>query len=125
MALRLIVVDDNRDAADSVAVLLERAGYDVRVAYGGKQAIELARSFHPDVLIVDIVMPILDGFQVAKQLRAMPQFEHAHFVALSGHGEQTHLDEASNVQFDEYLLKPPKMNVVLTILSEVSAHLGK
>jgi hypothetical protein len=70
-------------------------------------------------------MPILDGFEVAKQLRAMPEFEHSHFVALSGYSEPTHLDEASKVQFDEYLLKPLKMGLLLAILSEVSKHTGK
>jgi CheY-like chemotaxis protein len=125
MALRLLIVDDNRDSADSLALLLQFEGHETRVAYDGKQAIEAALSFCPDVLIVDLMMPILDGFQVANQLRAMPEFEHAHFVALSGYGEQTDLDEASTAQFDDYLHKPTNMGLLLAILSEVSKQIGK
>jgi CheY-like chemotaxis protein len=125
MALRLLIVDDNRDNADSLDSLLRREGFDVRVAYEGQQAINAALSFHPDVLIVDLAMPIMDGFQVVKQLRAMPEFEHSIFIALSAYSDQPHLDEASKVEFDEYLFKPPKMGPLLAILSEVTERVGK
>jgi CheY-like chemotaxis protein len=125
MALRLLIVDDNRDSADTFAVLLQHQGFDVRVAYEGQQAIEAARSFQPDVFIVDLVMPVLDGFQLAKRLRAMPEFEHSVFVALSGYSDQPHFDEASKAQFDEYLVKPPEMSLLLAILSEVTERVGK
>jgi two-component system, chemotaxis family, CheB/CheR fusion protein len=125
MALRLLIVDDNRDMADGLALLLQREGFEVQVAYDGQRAIETALPFHPDVLIVDVVMPILNGFQVAKQLRAMPECEHSTFVALSGYSDQTRLDEASKVQFDEYLVKPLNMSLLLAILFEVSQRSGK
>jgi CheY-like chemotaxis protein len=125
MALRLLIVDDNRDSADSLALLLERQGFDVCVAYEGQQAIESALSFRPDVLIVDLIMPMLDGFQVAKKLRGMPEFQDSTFVALSGCSDQPHFDEASKAQFDEYLVKPPKINLLLAILSEVAERVGK
>jgi DNA-binding response OmpR family regulator len=125
MALRLLIADDNRDIADSLALLLERQGFEVRVAYDGQQAIDAARLVRPDVFIVDLVMPTLDGFQVAKQLRAMPEFERAVFVALSGLSDQAHFDEASKAQFDEYLVKPPNISLLLAILSEVAEQNGK
>jgi CheY-like chemotaxis protein len=124
MALRLLIVDDNRDSADSLALLLEHQGFEVRVAYDGELAIEAALSFHPDVLIVDLVMPVLDGFQVAKKLRAIPEFREATFVALSGYSDQSHFDEASQAQFDEYVVKPPDVKLVMAILSEVSERVG-
>jgi DNA-binding response OmpR family regulator len=125
MTLRLLIVDDNRDSADSLAMVLQHQGFDVRVAYEGQQAVEVARSFYPEVLIVDLVMPILDGFQLAKQLRHMPEFEKSVFVALSGYSDQSHLDEASKAQFDEYLFKPPKIDLLLAILSEVTQRVEK
>jgi CheY-like chemotaxis protein len=125
MPLRLLIVDDNRDSADSLAMLLGAQGFAVCVAYDGQQAIDNARSFHPDVFIVDLVMPGLDGFQVAKQLRATPDFATAVFVALSGWSDQPHFDEASKAEFDEYVVKPPKLSLLLSILSEVSERAGK
>ncbi len=69
-------------------------------------------------------MPVLDGFQVARRLRAIPEFEHAMFVALSGYSDQSHFDEASQAQFDEYLVKPPDLRLLLAILSEASPQPG-
>jgi CheY-like chemotaxis protein len=125
MALRLLVVDDNRDGADTLAMLLQSRGFEVRVAYNGEQAIETALSFCPDVLIVDLLMPAPDGFEVARRLRAMPQCAHATFVALSGCSDQPHFDEASKAQFDEYVVKPPEMSLLLAILAEVSPQPGR
>ena len=125
MTLRLLIVDDNRDSADTLGLLLKHEGFDVQVAYDGQQAMDLALSFRPEVLIVDLVMPVLDGFQLARQLRAMPEFENSVFVALSGYSDQTHLDEASKAQFDEYVFKPPKLSLLLAILSEASQRVEK
>jgi CheY-like chemotaxis protein len=121
MALRLLIADDNRDIVEGLSLLLKHEGFEVQVAYDGQQAIQTALAFCPDVLILDLGMPILDGFQVAKQLRAMPEFQHATFVALTGYSEQEDLDDASKAQFDEYVIKPPNMNLLLTILSDVSS----
>lgn len=125
MALRLLIVDDNQDVANTLAVLLRHSGFDVRVAYGGQQAMEAVESFHPDVFIIDLAMPILDGFQVAKRLRAIPEFGRSLFVALSGHSDQSYLDEASKSQFDEYLLKPAKIDLLMAILAEAPQRIGK
>ncbi|HTU26320.1 MAG TPA: response regulator [Pirellulales bacterium] len=125
MPLQLLIVDDNRESADTLAFLLRRHNFTVDVAYDGKQAIEAAVSCRPDVFIVDLVMPHLDGFELAKRLRAMPEFAHSVFVALSGLSEQSHLDAASKAQFDEYLFKPPKIDLLLGILSEASDRAGK
>ncbi len=120
MTLRLLVVDDHRDVVDGLKLLLEHAGFEVKPAYSGQQAIEAAQSFHPDVFILDLGMPGMDGFQVATQLRATPEFANKVFVALSGYAEQDRLDEAAQARFDEYLVKPPSMETLLAILAEVS-----
>lgn len=123
MALRVLVADDNRDLADSLAMLLRRDGFAVQVTYGGQEAIDAAMSFHPDVLILDMVMPGIDGIQVANQLRPLPEFASKLFIALSGYSEQKILDRASTARFDEYLVKPFKREVLMDILAEhVSQH---
>jgi CheY-like chemotaxis protein len=124
MALRLLIADDCRDVVEALSLLLQHEGFEVQVAYDGQQAIKAALAFHPDVFVLDLGMPGLDGFQVAKQLRAMPELEHSTFVALTGHSEQADLDDASKAQFDEYVLKPPNMSLLLAILSEASQHAG-
>ena len=125
MSLRVLVVDDNQDLADSLSLLLRREGFEVNVVYSGQDGIDAALLFKPDVLIVDIVMPDINGLQVANHLRAMPEFANKVFVALSGYSEQKHLDEASRAKFDEYLVKPFKRDTLMTILFEASGNLGK
>ena len=72
MALRLLIVDDHSDSADTLALLLRHHGFDVQVAYEGQKAIEVARSFRPDVFIVDLAMPVLDGFRLAEPCERCP-----------------------------------------------------
>jgi CheY-like chemotaxis protein len=123
MNMRLLVADDNADAANSLAAILRVQGFEVEVAHGGEQAIARAVAANPDVLILDLNMPSIDGFQVAKSLRANPRFERKHFVALSGHSDQGHMDGATKAHFDDYLVKPCQLDVLLKILSEVSSNL--
>jgi len=123
--LRVLVADDNRDLADSLCLLLRREGFEVRATYNGNDAIEVALQFHPDVLIVDIVMPDVDGFQVANRLRGLPEFAGKVFVALSGYSEQKILDQASRAQFDEYLVKPFKRDTLMSILAEAAGQANR
>ncbi len=122
--VRLLIADDNRDEADVLSLALRREGFEVQVAHDGEQAITMALQFKPDVLFLDIAMPILDGFQVAQRLRAMPDFTNKVFVALTGFSDQEHLDQASSAEFDEYLVKPFKLDRLMTILAEASGCIG-
>ena len=124
MTLRVLVADDNKDLADSLAMLLRGKAFRCRSAYGGQQAIEAAMSFQPDVLILDMVMPLTDGIQVANQLRPMPQFASKLFIALSGYSEQKLLDRASMARFDEFLIKPFKRDMLMDILVDHASQLG-
>jgi CheY-like chemotaxis protein len=118
MSIRLLIADDDRDAADTLAILLQEKGFEVTVAYNGEQAIETALAVNPDFLILDLAMPNLDGYQVADRLRAVPSFAGKRFVALTGYSDQRHLDEASRVRFDEYFVKPCKLDLLLKVLTE-------
>ncbi len=118
--LRLLLVDDEPRIADKQAILLERAGFEVQVAYDGPHAVAAASAFDPDVFILDLGMPDVDGFKLAGQLRSAMNCERKVFIALSGYSDQKHLDQASNSGFDEYLVKPCNLGVLVEILSDVS-----
>lgn len=103
---RVLVADDNRDAAESLALLLELAGYEVRVASSGQAAVTLARAFRPEIAIIDIGMSDMDGYEVAQSLRREPWSVGLVLIALTGWGQDTDRDRARAAGFDHYLTKP-------------------
>lgn len=103
---RVLVVDDNRDAADSLATLLALAGHETRAAYDGAAALSVARDFHPEMAILDIDMPGLDGYAVAEELRREPWATGLWIVALTGLGDQKNARRAQTAGFDEHMIKP-------------------
>ena len=86
-SLRVLVVDDNVDAADSAAMLLRRSGHDVRVAYSSEAALEAAVSFRPHVILLDIGSPEMDGYEVARRLREHRELKDVRLVAVTGYGQ--------------------------------------
>ncbi len=121
-ALRVMVVDDNVDAAQMLAALLEVQGHAVSVEYDGCGALARARSEHPDVLLLDIGLPDIDGYELARRLRAQPENARAMLVALTGYGQQQDREEAKQAGFDRYLVKPADMNEVNRVLAEAGAR---
>jgi CheY-like chemotaxis protein len=119
---KILVADDDRDATDMLARLLRWQKFEVLIAYDGKTAINLARQHLPEALILDLKMPGLNGYHIAEQLRAEPEFQNALFIALSGFADQQHLDEAGRVKFDEYLIKPCKLRRLLDVLGQPAAE---
>jgi CheY-like chemotaxis protein len=103
---RVIVADDNRDAADALAMLLELSGHEVRVAHGGRAALSLAQTFRPDVAILDIGMPDLSGYDVAAQLRREPWGGAIVLIALTGWGRDDERQRATAAGFDQHMTKP-------------------
>ena len=103
--LRVLIIDDNRDAADSLSILVKVWGHDPGVAYDGAAGLATAAEDLPDVVLVDIGMPKLNGFQLAQQLRRQVRFADTLLVAITGWADQAHrwLWEAA---FDQYLIKP-------------------
>jgi len=122
MGLRLLIVDDNADAAESLGKLLGAHNYSTAVAHGGEAGIELASRFNPDVFILDLSMPGMDGYELARRLRAMPEFAQKHYLALTAHSDQWHMDGATSAKFDDYLVKPCKLPLLLKILAELGSH---
>lgn len=105
-ASRILVVDDNVDAADSLAILLRIQGHDVEVANGGVEAIEKAARFKPDIVFLDIGMPDVDGIETAHRLRAMPEGARSRLIALTGWGQAAERQRTHAAGFDDHLVKP-------------------
>ena len=103
---RVLVVDDNVDAAESVAMILRLSGYDVRCTYDGVSALDAAKSYHPDVVVLDIGLPGISGYEVARRLRLDPEFEETPLVAVTGYGQDVDRHRSRNAGIDYHLTKP-------------------
>jgi CheY-like chemotaxis protein len=114
--LRVLVVDDNADAAESLGVLLEMEGHAARIAHTGRDALAAAPGFAPDVVFLDIGLPDLSGYDVARQLRNMPAGEKALLVALTGWGTQEDRKRTRDAGFDRHLTKPAELTAVEELL---------
>jgi PAS domain S-box-containing protein len=120
-ALRVLVVDDNREAANSLGLLLKLVGHDVRVAYDGPAALEAARTFQPQVLLQDLQMPGMSGLQVARRLRKQPASGSLLFVALTGYGSDEDRRRCLEAGFDHHLVKPVNWDALQQLLASLAA----
>ena len=105
-SLRVLIVDDNRDGADTLGLLIEELGNQVHVTYGGTQALDVATVFRPDLMLVDLAMPDLDGCRLVKRFRQIPAFTQTRIVAITGHADEGHKTLAMKAGFDAVLFKP-------------------
>ncbi len=103
---RILVVDDSEDCRDSLATMLQLDGNDVRTAPDGASALEVAASFEPEIVLLDIRMPVMDGYEAARRLRAEPHGKDAILIALTGWGQQEHRERSRLAGFDAHLTKP-------------------
>lgn len=115
----VLVVDDNRDAADSLALFLRLAGHEVSVAYSGAQALEITPALHPDLLLLDIGMPGMTGYELAKALRRMPWSARATLVAVTGWGQEEDIRRARTAGFDHHMTKPIDPAAIQSLLHEI------
>jgi len=117
--LKLMVVDDNVDAADTLAMLLEAAGHDVAVEHGSRSALERARLAPPDVFLLDIGLPEIDGRELARRLRAQPETAGCVLIAVSGYGQEQDRRAAKEAGFSHHLVKPVDFDELAGLLAEV------
>jgi len=115
-ARRVLVVDDNLDAAEGLAMLLQLKGHQVATAYDGEGAIDAAREFDPQVVLLDIGLPRLDGFEVARRLREEFPNRSMLLVALTGYGQERDRLRAREAGFDHHLLKPVRLELLEQLL---------
>ena len=117
--LRVLIVDDNRDGADALGLLVEALGNQVHVTYGGTQALDVATAFRPDLMFVDLVMPGMDGCDLVKRLRQMPAFAHTRIVAITGLKEEEYKVLAMQAGCNTVLIKPVALTDIRTVLTSV------
>ena len=118
---RVLVVDDNQDAAEALAWILE-PHHEVQIAYDGRAAVEVAQSFIPDVVLLDIGLPVLNGYQVAEELRKSADTAHAVIIAITGYGQSSDRERALQSGFDFHLVKPAEPTQVLRMIDDALQH---
>ena len=117
-AMRLLLVDDNPDALQVLAILLRRQGHEVHMAHDGPSAVEEALSLKPNVMLLDIGLPGLSGYEVAEELRKSPELSACMLVAMTGYGQQEDVDRALQAGFDRHLLKPVRIDAINSLLAD-------
>jgi CheY-like chemotaxis protein len=120
--MRVLVVDDNRDAADSMRMLLEASGQEARCVYDGPSALEITESFHPEVILLDIGMPSMDGYQVVRELRARKLAPAPTIAALTGWGQDSDKKKTQEAGFDHHFTKPVAADELMAFLDQVAAR---
>jgi two-component system CheB/CheR fusion protein len=115
---KVLVVDDNVDAADSLAILLRMAGYAVHIAYDGPETLKMVRALRPDVILLDIGLPGMDGYEVARELKKMPEMERCILVAVTGYARDDDRRRAQEAGFHFHLTKPINHESLKALLAD-------
>jgi two-component system CheB/CheR fusion protein len=119
---RILVVDDNPDSAETLALLLQFGGHDVRTAHEGESALETAYAFRPQVIVLDIGLPKMDGYEVARRLRQDPEMKKLFLVALTGYGQDEDRQRSKDAGFDHHLVKPVDPAELQSVLTAIGPH---
>jgi DNA-binding response OmpR family regulator len=118
--LRILIVDDNQDSAESLASLLSIHGNDVCTAYEGLQALEVAEDYRPEVILLDLGLPGINGFEIAKQMRLSPVLAGTTIVAITGFGTENDRRLSRDAGFDYHLVKPVDFTMLQRLLAQRS-----
>lgn len=114
---RILIIDDNADAAMTTQMLLQLRGHTVQTAVDGPSGLNAAMIFKPEVIFLDIGLPGMDGYEVARRLRQLPETKSVLLIALSGYGQAEDLRKAKEAGFDRHLLKPADTNQLQSLIS--------
>jgi CheY-like chemotaxis protein len=117
--IRILVVDDNQDSADSLGMLMKLLGNDVRIVNDGLAAVAVANEFEPQVVLLDIGLPTLNGYEAARKFRKQPWGAKAVLVAVTGWGEAVDRQKSKKAGFDHHLVKPVEPDVLTTLLASL------
>ncbi len=118
---RILVVDDHRDAAESLGIVLRLVGYDVKTAHDGQQALVVAEVYRPHLVLLDIGLPGMSGYEVARRLRLEPGAGPTKLVALSGYAREQDRQRALAAGFDDYLVKPVDFDALYKLLAALDS----
>lgn len=116
---RILVVDDNADAAETTALLLTEAGHAVRIAHDGSQALALAMDFRPEIVSLDIRLPRMDGYEVARRLRQLVGLQQILLIAVTGYGRDENRRRSEAAGFDYHLVKPVRPEVLDDLIGRI------
>jgi CheY-like chemotaxis protein len=121
----VLVVDDNRDAAESLGILLKFLGAEVRVMHDGLSALKALESFHADLAFLDIGMPRMDGYELSRRIRQQPGGEEIMLIALTGWGQDKDRRRSQEAGFNHHLIKPADIDAVQALMISVSEQKQK
>ena len=119
---RLLVVDDNKDAAESMSMLLEMWGHEVAFAYDGPSALETAEQWRPQAVFLDIGLPGMDGYEVAERLRSLPHAKDAVLIAITGYGQDDDRQRSQRAGIDHHLVKPVAPDALRSLIDSLQLH---
>jgi CheY-like chemotaxis protein len=119
------VVDDNRDAAESLGMVLNLLGAEVHVVCSGPEALEALGTHRPAVVLLDIGMPGMDGYEVARRIREQPDFRDVTLVALTGWGQEEDRRRSRTAGFDYHLVKPADVTALKTLMNSLESRSGR
>jgi signal transduction histidine kinase len=122
--LRILIIDDNVDSATGLSLCLESLGYELRSAHTGKEGVTAARNYQPDVILLDIGLPDIDGCEVARRLREEHSLNSTRIVAMTGYSGDADRDRAQRAGFDHYLVKPVELPKLLELLDALACETG-
>jgi CheY-like chemotaxis protein len=120
-ALRVLVVEDNVDSAEMLNFMLQLGGHETRMAHDGSTALDIARTFQPDVILCDIGLPRISGYDVAAGLRRQPEFQRTVLIALTGYGQDEDRRRAEDAGFNYHLTKPVEPEALAALLDSLRA----
>jgi len=115
--LKILIADDNRDSAATMAILLSNLGHQIEIAHDGSEALKIAYELQPDAFLVDIGLPVLDGYEVAKRVRQQSQLDKTRLLAVTGYGSPDDAERARKAGFDFHLVKPVSFDELLKLLT--------
>ncbi len=114
---RVLIIDDNADLAEATSMMLSICGFDTSTAYNGSRAVEKAHTFRPDIILLDIGLPDMDGYEVASTIRRECDLGTTMFIAVSARDPDARAPHAREAGFDHYLIKPVDLDLLLRLLS--------
>jgi len=118
-SLRILIVDDNRDGADSLGMMLRIMGNDIRTAYDGQEGVDVAEEFRPEVVLFDIGMPKLNGYEACLRIREQPWGKAIVLIAVTGWGQDDDRLRSHEAGFDHHMVKPVDPQVLMKMLAEL------
>jgi CheY-like chemotaxis protein len=115
-SLRVLVVDDNEDAALMLADLLDAHGHEIRTAFDGPSALRIAGEFKPDVAVLDIGLPVMDGYELAGRIRSTPSLQAVRLIALTGYSQESDRERSRDAGFHAHLAKPVEIEALMKLV---------